>query len=355
MFAIRQLRRHRAYAVVTIISMALGVGAAAAVYSVLYGVLIDPYPYRDPLHIAFITVKAAKDPEAYDRALTLRQIEQVKQLPAVEDAMGQHEVAMIATDGDLPASVRVEELTGNGFDFLGSTPAMGRFFTAAEAPTGKEPPPIAVISYLFWKKHFNFRNDVLGRQVELDHEKYTVIGVAGPRFTWGDNEVYLPMPASLDPETRFQNLIRVRQGVSMEAASSQLQPFVEQDVREHPKMFDPGHVITKAETLNDYLLGKFKGTLMLLFCASGVLLLIGCGNVSILMLARGRARLQELSMRTALGARLAVEDPAATAHGGGRALAGRRRSGSRSCLPGHSPDCCAAAGVFHPARGGDLD
>src|SRR5271170_4351199 len=111
MFAIRQLRRHRAYAVVTIISMALGVGAAAAVYSVLYGVLIDPYPYRDPLHIAFITVKAAKDPAAYDRALTLRQIEQVKQLPAVEDAMGQHEVAMIATDGDLPASVRVEELT----------------------------------------------------------------------------------------------------------------------------------------------------------------------------------------------------------------------------------------------------
>ncbi len=302
MFAIRQLRRHRAYAVVTIISMALGVGAAAAVYSVLYGVLIDPYPYRDPVHIAFITVKAAKDPEAYDRALTLRQIEQVKQLPAVEDAMGQHEVAMIATDGDLPASVRVEELTGNGFDFLGSTPAMGRFFTAAEAPPGKEPPPIAVISYLFWKKHFNFRNDVLGRQVELDHKKYIVIGVAGPRFTWGDNEVYLPMPASLDPETRFQNLIRVRQRVSMETASSQLQPFIEQDNREHPKMFDPSHVITKAETLNDYLLGKFKGTLMLLFCASGVLLLIGCGNVSILMLARGRARLQELSMRTALGA-----------------------------------------------------
>ena len=301
-FAIRQLRRHRAYAIVTILSMALGVGAAAAVYSVIYGVLINPYPYRDPLHIAFITVKAPKDPEAYDRALNLRQIEQLKKLPAIEDAIGQRMQSMIATDGDLPVSIRVEELTGNGFDFLGSTPAIGRFFTAAEAPVGKEPPPIAVISYLYWKKHFNSRPDVLGRQVELDHRKYTVIGVAGPRFTWGDNDVYLPMPANLDPETLMQNLIRVRQGVSMETASSQLQPFIQQINREHPKMFKPDAFYTKAETLNNYLLGKFKGTLMLLFCASGALLLIGCGNVSILMLARGRARLQELSMRTALGA-----------------------------------------------------
>jgi predicted permease len=301
-FAIRQLRRHHAYALVTIASMALGVGAAAAVYSVLYGVLIDPYPYRDAAHIAFITVRSAKQDDAGDRRLTVRQVEQLKQLPAVEDAFAQGDTSMVATDGELPVSVRVLQITGNGFDFLGAPMLLGSAFTAAEAPPGKEPPPVAVISYPFWKTHFNSRADVLGQNLELAHRKYTVIGVAPPRFTWHDSEVYLPMPSSGDPEARFQTLIRVRKGVSMEAASSQLQTFVQQDNREHPKMFGPDEVRTKVESLNDWLLGRFKGTLMLLFCASGVLLLIGCGNVSILMLARGRARLQELSMRTALGA-----------------------------------------------------
>jgi predicted permease len=301
-FAIRQLRRHRAYALVTIVSMALGVGAAAAVYSVLYGVLIDPYPYRDAARIAFITVRSATQDDAGDRRFTVRQVQQLKQLPAVEDALAQGDASMVATDGELPVSVRVLQLTGNGLDFLGAPMLLGRAFTAAEAPTGKEPPPVAVISYPFWKTHFNARADVLGRNLELDHRKYTVIGVAPPRFTWHDSEVYLPMPAGIDPETRFQTLIRVRKGVSMEAASSQMQSFVQQDNREHPKMFGPDQIHTKVESLNDWLLGRFKGTLMLLFCASGVLLLIGCGNVSILMLARGRARLQELAMRTALGA-----------------------------------------------------
>ncbi|HTA86517.1 MAG TPA: ABC transporter permease [Silvibacterium sp.] len=301
-FAIRQLRRHRAYALVTIVSMALGVGAAAAVYSVLYGVLIDPYPYRDAAHIAFITVRSAKSDDAGDRRLTVRQVEQLKQLPAVEDAFAQGDASMVATDGELPVSVKVLQMTGNGLDFLGAPMLLGRAFNAAEAPVGKEPSPVAVISYPFWKTHFNSRTDVLGKNLELDHRKYTVIGVAPPRFTWHDSEVYLPMPASIDPEARFQTLIRVRKGVSMEAASSQMQGFVEQDNREHPKMFRPDQIRVKVESLNDWLLGRFKGTLMLLFCASGVLLLIGCGNVSILMLARGRARVQELAMRTALGA-----------------------------------------------------
>ncbi|HZD50868.1 MAG TPA: ABC transporter permease, partial [Silvibacterium sp.] len=301
-FAMRQLRRHRAYALVTIVSMALGVGAAAAVYSVLYGVLIDPYPYHDPDHIAFITVRSAKGDDAYDRRFTVRQVEQLKQLPAVEDAVAQGDTNMVATDGQLPVSVFVLQMTGNGLDFLGAPMMLGRAFTAAEAPLGQEPPPVAVVSYLFWKSHFNSRADVLGKNLELDHRKYTVIGVAPPRFTWHDAEVYLPMPASIDPEARFQTLIRVRKGVSMEAASSQLQGFVQQDNRDHPKMFRPDQIRVKVESLNDWLLGQFKGTLMLLFCASGVLLLIGCGNVSILMLARGRARVQELAMRTALGA-----------------------------------------------------
>ncbi len=301
-FGLRQVKHHRAYAIATIVSMALGVGAAAAVYSVLYGVLIDPYPYRDADRIAFITVHGEMQGDEGDRAFTLQQVGQLRNFKSVEDVAAQGDASMIATDGDLPVSVKVLKMTGNGLDFLRTTPMLGRFFTAAEAPAGKEPPPVAVISYLFWKTHFDSRNDVLGKELELDHRKYTVIGVAGPRFTWHDSEVYLPMPASVDPGTRFQTMVRLRKGVSTTQASGDLGPFVEQDNRDHPDIFGREKIRTEVQTLNDWLLGRFKGTLFLLFCAVGLLLVIGCGNVSILMLARGRARQQELAMRSALGA-----------------------------------------------------
>ena len=107
---------------------------------------------------------------------------------------------MVATDGDIPQSVKVLEMTGNGLEFLDAPPLMGRVFSAAEAPEGVAPPPVAVISYPFWKTHFANRADVLGQVLELDHQKYAVIGVMGPRFTWHDSEVYLPMPAGMDPK-----------------------------------------------------------------------------------------------------------------------------------------------------------
>ena len=140
-FGLRQVKHHRAYAIATIVSMALGVGAAAAVYSVLYGVLIDPYPYRDADRIAFITVHGEKQGDEGDRAFTLQQVGQLRNFKSVEDVAAQGDASMIATDGDLPVSVKVLKMTGNGLDFLRTTPMLGRFFTAAEAPAGKEPPP----------------------------------------------------------------------------------------------------------------------------------------------------------------------------------------------------------------------
>ncbi|MGZ6056291.1 MAG: ABC transporter permease, partial [Isosphaeraceae bacterium] len=199
-------------------------------------------------------------------------------------------------------SVKVLEMTGNGLQFLDAPPLMGRIFTAAEAPAGIAPPPVAVISYPFWKTHFASSPDVLGKVLELNQQKYTVIGVVGPRFTWHDSEVYLPMPAGMDPRSRFQTLIRLRPDISTDAAAGELTSFVQQVGHAEPSLLPPDGYRVKVETLNDWILGPFKGTLILLFVAVALLLLIGCGNISILMLARGTARLQELATRLALGA-----------------------------------------------------
>jgi predicted permease len=300
-FALRQLVRHRVYALTAILSMALGIGATAAVYSVLYGVLIDPYPYRNADRIAFITIRN-KQGRSEDIPFTLEEAHQLRQAKSVQDVFAQDDLSMISTDGDVPQSVKVLEMTGNGLTFLDAPPLMGRVFTAAEAPAGVAPPPVAVISYPFWKTHFGSAPDVLGKVLELNHQKYTIIGVVGPRFTWHDSEVYLPMQAGLDPRNHYQTLIRLRPGVSTSAAAGELAGIVEQAGRAEPSLLPHDGYRIEIQTLNDWLLGQFKGTLILLFVAVALLLLIGCSNVSILMLARGTARLQELATRLALGA-----------------------------------------------------
>jgi predicted permease len=299
-FALRQLFRHRVYALTAIVSMALGIGATAAVYSVLYGVLIDPYPYRNAGRLAFVTVHSKQGQG--EIPFTIAEADQLRQLKSVEAVLSQHDESMVATDGEIPQSVKVLEISGGGFQVLDAPPLMGRFFTAAEAPEGVAPPPVAVISYLFWRSHFAADPGVLGKTLELNQHKYTVIGVSGPRFTWHDSEVYLPIPADLDSRQRFETLLRLRPGVSTAAASDELGALVQQIRRAEPLLLEKNGYQVRVETLNDWLLGQFKGTLFVLFAAVAVLLIIGCSNVSILMLARGTARMQELATRLAIGA-----------------------------------------------------
>ena len=299
-YAFRQLVRHRIYALTAIVSMALGIGATAAVYSVLYGVLIDPYPYRDANRLAFVTIQTKHGHG--EVAFTLAQGDQLRQTKSVESVLLQNDESMVATDGEIPQSVKVLDMSTGGLQVLDAPPLLGRLFTAAEAPEGVAPPPVAVISYLFWKSHFASDPNVLGKVLELNQHNYTVIGVVGPRFTWHDSDVYLPIPADLDPKLHLETLIRVRRGISMDAATAELGSLVQEVGRSDSTLLPKDGYTLQVQTLNDWLLGQFKGTLLVLFAAVALLLLIGCGNVSILMLARGTARLQELATRLAIGA-----------------------------------------------------
>src|SRR5271170_5968614 len=169
-FALRQLIKHRVYAVTAIVSMALGIAATTAVYSVLYGVLIDPYPYRDADRIAMINLHD-KHGDQGSIFFTLAEVRELRKAKSVASVFLQHSVDTIATDGDSPVTVRAIEFSGNGFEFLGAPPLLGRAFTAQEAPEGVAPPDEAVISYLFWRKHFAQAPNVLGKVLELNHHR----------------------------------------------------------------------------------------------------------------------------------------------------------------------------------------
>src|SRR5882757_9462340 len=301
-YGLRQLRRHPTYAITALLSMALGIGATAAVFSVLYGVLIQPYPYRDANRIVVPLLHEKNATRTWTFPVSRQDLRDLRSLPAVADATAFNTTTILETDGELPVSVNVDQTTGNTLDFLRDPPLLGRYYTASEAPGDAAPPPVVVISYLFWKKQFNGQANILGRTIELEHKKYTVIGVTEPRFTWSDAEIYMPFPADVPADRRFLGLMRLRPGVPVAVGSQQIASLLHNVSRTYPELFPHDTWWIETKTLNDWLLGQFKGTLLLLFASVLLLMLIGCGNVSILMLARGTARQQELAMRRALGA-----------------------------------------------------
>ncbi len=191
-FTVRQLLKNKSFTLTAILSLALGIGATTAVFSVVYGVLLDPYPYKDAKRMVHVELFDNTGRQMGLVFNTGSELNELKQAKCVDDIFmqGGNTVTMTGTD-QLPVSVQLGEYTLNLFEYMGVPPLLGRQFTTADMTDGKAS-PVAVLSYLFWKKQFNASRDVLGKSIEVDHKLYTVIGVASPRFTWGDSDVYVP-------------------------------------------------------------------------------------------------------------------------------------------------------------------
>ena len=299
-YSLRQLIKSPGFTLTAVISLALGIGATTAVFSVVYAVLMDPYPYAAPDRMIHVVVKT---PTGDNRWIGLNgpQYERVKQLSAVEDVAAMDGWNLTVTGHDLPEDVNAIYFTSNAFNYFGVPAVLGRGLVPSDAIAGQDPQPVVVLSYKFWQRHFNSDRAVLGQTLQLVHKNYTIVGVAAPRFTWGDGDVYLPLKLTQDPAPRYQPSIRLKPGVTHAAANAQLQPLLEQFAKDTPQHF-PEHFQVHVQGLNEQFVHELGGTLYLLFSAVALLLLIGCGNVSILLLARGTTRQHEFAVRMAIGA-----------------------------------------------------
>ncbi len=143
---------------------------------------------------------------------------------------------------------------------------------------------------------------MIGQNLQLVRKNYTIVGVAAPRFTWGDGDVYLPLKVTQDRTKAYYVGLRLKPGVTHQKADAALLPLIQQFAKESPTHFPSDHFQFHVAGLNDNFVRRLGGTLYLLFCAVALLLAIGCGNVSILLLARGTARHHEMAVRTAIGA-----------------------------------------------------
>ncbi|MGC2829830.1 MAG: ABC transporter permease [Candidatus Acidiferrum sp.] len=298
-YALRQLLKSPGFAISSILSLMLGIGATTAIFSVVYGILLDPYPYKDASRMVHVELR---DKNGRGPLLIVNgtQAQELRKTSSIDDVFLQDEKRENLTGEKFPVSVNVGLYSPNMFDYMGVPPLLGREFALADAPGGN-PAPVAVLSYLFWQRQFGASRDVIGKSIELDHTPYTVIGVVPPRFTWGDSDVYLPALPTADPHYYWLAFIKLKPGTKYPAAQAEMQVLVDRFAKQDPKNY-PQNMRAKIVTLNEEVLGRFAGTIVFLFCAVIVLLMIGCANVSILLLARGNARQHEFAVRTSVGA-----------------------------------------------------
>jgi predicted permease len=305
-YGLRALHRSPGFATVAILSLALGIGATTAMFSLIYAVLLHPFPYDGADRIMNPVFINQQHPEEYQYFTRSKaQMDDLRRAAPVESVLGFSGSHMEITSGGLPEDIYGAYLTENAETFLEVRPLLGRNIEPSDAENGGH--SVVVLNYRFWHRHFGADPHIIGRTLEIDHTPYIIIGVMPRSFAFNDingvGDVYLP--ASLmrgvanGPAPSYIPWIKLRPHVTVEAANAALEPIVLEG-KKQPSGASAWHLALQP-IIEPYQqdLGR---TFTLLLAGVVLLLIIGCANCSILLLARGRARLHELAIRTAIGA-----------------------------------------------------
>jgi predicted permease len=300
-YGFRGLRRNPGFATVAVLSLAIGIGATTAMFSLIYAVLLHPFPYADAERITNLFGFDEKHPEAFSFVtLSKAQFDDLRLAAPIDSALG-FNPANVEITGALPEDIAGTYLTENAGTFFGVRPILGRNIEPSDAENGGH--PVVVLNYRFWQRHFGGDPHVIGRTLEINQAPYTIIGVMPRSFAFYDladvADVYLP--ASLMPVVGvYVPWIKLRPHVTLAAANAALEPLARELAKQHPGRFDHGHLALQP------IIWTFQEntgrTLTLLLAGVVLLLIIGCANCSILLLARGRTRRHEFAIRSAIGA-----------------------------------------------------
>jgi predicted permease len=299
-YAAREFRRRPGFAITAVLSLALGIGATSAVFSVVYGVLMNPFPYVGSERIMQISLR---DPAGRFRGTGLSgaQLEQLRQMRSLESVVAEDGWNLTTTDGDIPEDVVASYVSPNAPNHWGTQALMGRWLIPSDAPPGRDPERVVVLSHAFWQRYYTGDPGVVGRTIQLVRKNYEIVGVMPPRFRWREADLYVPLHVRFEPNIYYGATFKIRPGVSTEAANAELQPMFEQFAKEAPGRY-PDQFRVHLRSIIELFARPMGPRLLLLLGAVTSLLLVGCANVSILLLVRGSHRQQELAVRAALGA-----------------------------------------------------
>ena len=306
-YGLRQLRRNPGFTVVAVLTLALGIGANAAIFSVLYRNLIRPLPYPNADRLVmFGVVVPALDSRPFFFGFSYLGLRH-EQTPFESMASWIPGVHGCDTAAPQPQRMECAQVESTFLPTFGVRPVLGRNFTSEEDLPGG--PPVCLISYGMWRSRFGGSPAALGQALSLDGESTRVVGILPRDFEWPTlAHVDIVLPEKLPPVAKGQSpgmalraYARLKPGVSIEQARAQLQPFLEQFIQSAPPMFRKEIRMGIIPVREDQV-GSVRQALWVLFGATLALLLLATANVTNLMLARAEVRQRELAVRSALGA-----------------------------------------------------
>jgi putative ABC transport system permease protein len=304
-FAARTLRKNPSFTAVAVLTLALGIGANTAIFSVVDGVLLRSLPFSNPSQLVDISARSTLF-DFTNLGLSLADIADVRAAVTSFAIITPYQWASKELAGDAtPERVEGADITEDFFPALGIAPLIGRAFTSADMQPGGR---AVLISYHLWHERFGGDPAAIGKSIMLDGRPHTIVGVmpALPHMDFAsDNEIWTPFLPSEEERSSRQNhdfavLARLKPGRTVEQAQQELDTIAARLASTYPDA-DKGWTI-HATSLKVYLLGDARGPLLILFCAVGFVLLIACADVSNLFLSRGWGRRREFAIRSALGA-----------------------------------------------------